>query len=406
MSPSNNPAAEVQAVGSSNSLADRIAVSIVLPCLNEAETVGRCVRTALKALAELKINGEVLVVDNGSTDRSAELARQAGARVLFEPARGYGLALRRGLEEAAGRLIVIADADDSYDLSTIGPFIEALKNGADLVMGSRRLGKIEKGAMPWLNRRLGNPLLSGLVNLMFDSKVSDVHCGMRAVTKDAFRRMHASSAGMEFASEMVVKAARSNMNIVDLPIILRQDGRTNHGPHLRPLRDGWRHLRFMLWFSPTYVFFLPALLCMLISSSALIMLYWGPIKLGKMSFDYHFMIVGSLIFILGLQLMMTGLFATVLGQVMHSSGHNPIVNSIKRNFTLERGLLTGGLLFVAGFALDFHILAGWLARGMGQLNAIRPATLASTLMIAGAQIMFSSFFLSMLLLSPAWEQHQ
>jgi glycosyltransferase involved in cell wall biosynthesis len=401
---SSGPAAKAHVTESADSRAgDRVAVSIVLPCLNEAETVGTCVQKALKALADLKIIGEVLVVDNGSTDRSAEIARQAGAQILFEPSRGYGRALRRGLEEAAGQCIVIADADDSYDLSAIGPFIDALNNGADLVMGSRRLGKIEKGAMPWLNRRLGNPVLSGLMNLMFDSKVSDVHCGMRAVTKDAFLRMNVSSEGMEFASEMVVKAARSNMHIVDLPVVLRQDGRTNHGPHLRPLRDGWRHLRFMLWFSPTYVFFLPAVLCMLLSSSVVAMLFRGPIRLGRMRFDYHFMILASLIFILGLQLLITGLFATVFGQVMHPSPRNPVLQSIKRHFSLERGLLAGGLLFFGGFALDFHILTGWLACGMGQLNAIRPATLASTLMIAGAQIMFSSFFLSMLLLRPASE---
>jgi glycosyltransferase involved in cell wall biosynthesis len=400
---SSGPVAQVHAPDPGSTA--RVTVSIVLPCLNEAETVGTCVKKALKALTELEIDGEVLVVDNGSTDDSAELARQAGAQVVFEPSRGYGHALRRGLEEAAGEYLVIADSDDSYDLSAIGPFIEALNNGADLVMGSRRLGKIEKGAMPWLNRRLGNPVLSGLVNLMFDSKVSDVHCGMRAVTKDAFRRMKVSSSGMEFASEMVVKAARSSMRIVDLPVVLRQDGRTSHGPHLRPLRDGWRHLRFILWFSPTYVFFLPAILCILLSSSALATLFWGPIRLGRMTFDYHFMILGSLIFILGLQLLITGFFATVFAQTMHPKQRDPVLDSIKRIFSLERGLITGALLFTAGFALDLHILAGWLARGMGQLNAIRPATLASTLMIAGAQIIFSSFFLSMLLQSDVEHLH-
>ncbi len=396
-------AAEVHACDSG--AVNRVAVSIVLPCLNEAETVGTCVKKALRALSELEIDGEVLVVDNGSTDQSAENARLAGAKVIFEPSRGYGRALRRGLDEAAGKFIVIADADDSYDLSAVGPFIEALDNGADLAMGSRRLGKIERGAMPWLNRHLGNPVLSRLVNLMFDNKVSDVHCGMRAVTKDAFHRMGVSSVGMEFASEMVVKAARSNMRIVDLPVVLRQDGRTNHGPHLRPLRDGWRHLRFMLWFSPRFVFFLPAIVCILLSSSALAMLSRGPIRLGRMRFDYHFMILGSLIFILGLQLLMTGLFATVFAQTMHPKTHNPALDSIRRNFSLERGLLAGGLVFFAGFSVDFYILIEWLKHGMGQLNAIRPTTLASTLMIAGAQIIFSSFFLSMLLLRPDLEQH-
>jgi hypothetical protein len=265
------------------------------------------------------------------------------------------------------------------------------------------MGTIEKGAMPWLNRHVGNPFLSGMLNLMFSSKVSDVHCGMRAVTKDAFRRMNVSSSGMEFASEMVVKAALADMRIIDVPITLRPDGRTNHGPHLRPLRDGWRHLRFMLLLSPTYLFLLPAAICMTLGIGSLAILAFGPVRIGPMNFDYHYMILGSLLFILGFQLLVTGLCAKTVSHAVHISTADPLIDQLKRSFTLERGIVAGALLFVAGFGVDLWVLIGWLDRGMGQLNAIRPATLASTLMIVGAQTMFSSFFLSMLLQMPKEE---
>jgi len=372
-------------------------VSIVLPCLNEAETVGRCVRQALGALQRMDTAGEVLVVDNGSTDGSAEIARRAGARVIFERNRGYGNALRRGVEESRGKFIIIADADDSYDLSDLQRFLDGLRGGADLVMGSRLRGKIEHGAMPWLNRRIGNPLLSGILNLLFRSDVSDAHCGMRALSKDAFKRMRVSSSGMEFASEMVVKAALAKMRILDIPVTLRRDGRSSHGPHLRPFRDGWRHLRFMLLLSPTYLFLIPAMLCILPGFVALVALGFGPIRLGGLRFDYHFMILGSLLTILGFQLLMTGLFAKAYCHAARLCPDSPILEAVKRCFSLERGLIVGSILFFGGFAVDLHVLTGWLAAGMGRLNAVRPATLASTLMIIGAQTIFSSFFLSMLL---------
>jgi glycosyltransferase involved in cell wall biosynthesis len=377
-------------------------VSVVLPCLNEAETVGTCVRKALEGLKRLSVDGEVLVVDNGSEDGSAELARRAGARVVFERRRGYGQALRRGIEEAHGELIVIADADDSYDVSDLRHFIEGLRAGADLVMGSRVLGKIEIGAMPWLNRRIGNPLLSGILNLFFQSQVSDAHCGMRAFSKDAYARMKVNSSGMEFASEMVIKAVLAKMRILDVPVTLKRDGRSSHGPHLRPFRDGWRHLRFMLLLSPTYLFMVPGLLFMLIGSLALVALDWGPIKIGRLSFDYHYMLLGSLLSILGFQIVVTGLFAKAYCYARGLLSSDSILAALKRHFSLERGLVAGLILFLTGFLLDGQVLARWLEGGMGALNAIRPVTLASTLMIIGAQTIFSSFFLSMLMLP--WEE--
>jgi glycosyltransferase involved in cell wall biosynthesis len=375
-------------------------LSIVLPCLNEAETVGVCVSQALETLSRLRISGEVLVVDNGSDDGSGEIARRAGARVIKETERGYGTALRRGIEEARGRFIIMADADASYDLSDLERFVDKLRAGDDLVMGSRLQGRIEPGAMPWLHR-IGNPVLSRVLKLFFRGRVSDPHCGMRGFTKDAFYRMRLSSTGMEFASEMVIKAVLAGMRISNLPITLRPDGRVSHGPHLRSFRDGWRHLRYMLLLSPTYLFVLPGAICMLLGLLPLIFLGRGPAALADVRFDYHYMILGSLMTILGFQAVMTGLFAKAYCHAARLYAPDRILETFRRHFSLERGLILGTALLLAGFIIDARILIGWLRSGMGGLNAIRPATRASTLMIIGAQINFSSFFMSLLGMFPS-----
>jgi hypothetical protein len=370
-------------------------VSVILPCLNEAETVGTCVAKARDTLARLQMAGEVIVIDNGSTDGSPEIAARSGARVLHEPRRGYGSALMRGADEARAPYVIMADADDSYDLTDLERFVAALRAGADLVMGSRRRGTIEPGAMPWLHRWIGNPLLSGLLNVLFRAGISDAHCGMRAFTKDAYRRMQLQTTGMEFASEMVIKASLAGMRIVEIPITLHPAGRTRP-PHLRSFRDGWRHLRFMLLLSPTYLFLLPGGLCMLLGLVPLVALGRGPVVIAGWPFDVHYMVLGSMLTILGFQIVTTGLFAKAYSHAVRLYVPDRTLTILARYFNLERGLVLGALLFAAGFIIDLSILLDWLRRGMGTLDAVRPAIQASTLMVVGAQTAFSSFFLSMI----------
>ena len=372
-------------------------VSVILPCLNEALTVGVCVAKAMDTFRALGLHGEVVVVDNGSTDGSREIAAEAGARVVQEERRGYGSALMRGAEEARSPFIIMADADDSYDLTDLERFVAGLRAGNDVVMGSRRRGKILPGAMPWHHRWIGNPLLSGLLNVLFRAGISDAHCGMRAFTKDAYRRMHLQTTGMEFASEMVIKAALGKMRIAEIPITLRPDGR-DRPPHLRSFRDGWRHLRFMLLFSPTHLFLVPGAVCMIVGLVPLLALANGPKTILGLNFDVHYMVLGSLLTILGFQVMTTGVFAKAYSHSARLYAPDRTLTLIGRYFNLERGLVIGVVLFVLGFAIDASILLDWLRRGMGQLDAVRPAIQASTLMIVGAQTVFSSFFLSMLAL--------
>jgi hypothetical protein len=371
-------------------------VSVILPCLNEAETMETCVTKAVSTLARLGLRGEVVVVDNGSTDGSQAIAARCGARVVQESRRGYGgSALMRGAEEA-GAPFIMADADDSYDLTDLERFVDGLRAGNDVVMGSRINGTIEPGAMPWHHRYIGNPILTGLLNLLFRANVSDAHCGMRAFTKHAYRRMHLQTTGMEFASEMIIKAALADLRIAEIPITLHRDGRSRP-PHLRSFRDGWRHLRFMLLFSPTHLFVLPGLLCMAVGLVPLIALGGGPRRILGINFDVHYMVLGSLLTMLGYQIVTIGLFAKAYSHAARLYAQDRTLRGLMRYFSLERGLVGGGILFLAGFFIDCAaILLRWLASGRETLDAVRPALQASTLMIIGAQTVFSSFFLSML----------
>ncbi len=367
-------------------------LSVVMPCLNEAETVAICARKAREAMARLGIRGEVLVADNGSTDGSQKLAEAEGARVVPVPVKGYGAALQAGCEAAAGRYLIMGDSDDSYDFSNLGPFLERLRTGDDLVMGSRFRGGIRPGAMPWHHRWIGNPVLTGILNLLFRAGISDAHCGMRGFSKDAFRRMSLKTTGMEFASEMIIKAAKLHMRISEIPIVLHVAGRTRP-PHLRSFRDGWRHLRFMLIYSPAYLYSLPGWIAFLTGSALMLWLAPGARYIGGVMLDYHLLTAAGALMILGMQVLLIGRFAKVYAVV------EGFETDDGQRFNLERGLMIGLAVFLAGLLVDGWLLVHYLRHGFTYPNAIRPALLGATLMILGAQGVAGSFFLGMMQLN-------
>lgn len=368
-------------------------VSVVIPCLNEQETIRTVIDKALLAFKQQKITGEVLVVDNGSTDDSARIAKNAGARVVVQPERGYGAAYLKGFDEAKGKYIVMADADDTYDMLDTPKFLEKLKQGNDFVIGSRFKGGIMPGSMPWLHRYIGNPILSFILNRFFKLNISDTHCGMRAMTKEALAKMKLQTTGMEFASEMIIKASKARLKIAEIPIkYYPRKGESK----LRSFYDGWRHLRFMLMYSPTHLFMIPGGALLAFGLMALIALSFGDIRLGARSFGEHYMIVASAMAVLGFQIISIGIFAKQYSVSEHFEEQDTTINFLARWFNLERGLMLGLLFSVLALGLFVHILAKWIASGFGALEEIRSGILAMTLSIIGMQIIFSSFFLSML----------
>jgi len=373
-------------------------VSVVMPCLNESETIGTCIDQAKETLQKYNIDGEIVVADNGSTDDSVKIAESKGARVVYESARGYGNAYRTGIAAARGQYVIIGDSDESYDFREINRFLEKLKEGYDVVMGTRMKGKIEKNAMPWLHRYIGNPLLTGILNLFFNSGISDAHCGLRAFTKDAFHKMELKTSGMEFASEIVIKSALTNLKMTEIPITLHKDGRSR-APHLRSFRDGWRHLRFMLMHSPTHLYLWPGFALFFFGMLALVLLLPGPLYIAGRMIDIHIMVLGDLCAILGLQIISIGVFARVYALVHGFIPHDKPLQKAFKYFNLERGILAGAVIFLTGFVIDLYILIKWILNNFGALDQVRLALFASTLIILGVQIIFSSFFLSMIGLS-------
>jgi glycosyltransferase involved in cell wall biosynthesis len=365
-------------------------VSVVIPCLNEAGSIERCVRMAQEALDELDFKGEVIVADNGSEDGSAELAKRAGALVVFEQRRGYGSAYMAGFAAAAGDYIVMADADLTYDFGDIPRFVEALDGGADLVMGNRMKG-IQPGAMPWLHRYVGNPALSGLLNLFFRTGVRDAHCGMRAVRRSALPQLDLRTTGMEFASEMVVRAGKERMAISEIPIHYHaREGDSK----LSSFRDGWRHLRFLLVHSPNWLFIIPgavmAFLGVLVAATVAL-----QIDVFGRAWDLHSMVAGALLMIVGTQVLALGLCAHAYGTYFMAE-RDPWFDRMRARFRLEHGLLLGGAIALAGIVIFGIIMVTWIDRGFGSLSEERLAVLAATLIIVGIQIFFSSFLLSIL----------
>jgi glycosyltransferase involved in cell wall biosynthesis len=365
-------------------------VSVVIPCLNEAQNIELCVRTAREALQTSAIEGEVLVVDNASEDNSAALAAAAGARVVHEPRRGYGSAYLAGFAAARGRYIVMADADLTYDFNEIPRFVAELDAGAELVMGDR-MENIHPGAMPWHHRYIGNPVLTGLLNLLFRTGIADAHCGMRALRRDVLDRLDLRTTGMEFASEMVIRASKEKLRIAELPIEYHPRGGVSK---LSSFRDGWRHLRFLLVHSPTYLFILPGLFMAVLGALA-VGLIGGGLDLFGRTWGIHALIGGALLMIVGTQVLALGLCAHAYGTYFMGE-RDPWFDRARARFRLEHGLALGGAFMLIGTVMGAIIVATWISHGFGSLADERLAVIAASVLIAGIQIFFSSFLLSIL----------
>jgi hypothetical protein len=365
-------------------------VSVVIPCLNEAENIERCVRTACEVLERTGIDGEVIVVDNGSEDGSAALALDAGARVVHEPRRGYGSAYLAGFAAARGGYIVMGDADLTYDFNEIPRFVAALEEGAELVMGDR-MDNIHPGAMPWLHRYVGNPVLTGLLNVLFDTGVKDAHCGMRALRREVLPRLDLRTTGMEFASEMVIRAAKAELRIAEFPIEYHPRGGESK---LASFRDGWRHLRFLLVHSPTHLFIVPGALLAGLGTLIVALVGGGLDVLGR-SWGIHALIGGALLMVVGTQVLALGLCAHAYGTYFMGE-RDPWFDRMRDRFRLEHGLLLGGAFVLVGLAAGAVIVATWISHGFGSLADEHLAVIAATFVIVGIQIFFSSFLLSIL----------
>jgi len=364
-------------------------VSVVIPCLNEAETIAECVTRARRVLDEAALDGEVLVVDNASTDGSGDLARAAGALVVEEPRRGYGSAYLAGLAAARGDYIVMVDADLTYDFNEIPQFVRELENGAQVVIGNR-MQNIKPGAMPLLSR-LGNPLLSGFLNVLHRTSVHDAHCGMRALRRDVVPILNLRTVGMEFASEMVIRATREHLDVREVPIALHPRVGTSK---LSPFRDGWRHLRVILVYNPTFLFLVPGAV-MFLAGSAITLLVFLEVPVFGRNLLVHSLIFGCLLILIGVQAIGLGLSARAFG-VYFISEQDRLFQRLRGKLRLEHGLALALLVLVAGLALIGVVIGKWAAHGFGTLREERLAILAATVIAVGAQIFFTSFLLSII----------
>lgn len=383
------------ALATESATSSSLELTILMPCLNEAETVATCVGKARGFLERTGIRGEVLVADNGSTDGSPDLAREAGARVVRVAHKGYGSALIGGIDAACGRFVIMADADDSYDFSKLDGFVDALRAGNTMVIGHRFRGGIRPGAMPLLHRYLGNPLLSFFGRLFFSSGIGDFHCGLRGVDRAAALRLGLRAPGMEFASEMIVKATLARWRIAEVPTVLSPDGRTRP-PHLRSWQDGWRHLRFLLMMSPRWLMLYPGACLIGVGVAAEAVILHGPVVIGGVGFDIHTLLYAAGAIILGVQLLLFSLLARTVGVLKNLLPMSQPLARFLRIFTVERGILLGVALGVAGLGLAVYSVESW---AHARLAALDPATMmrvaipSVTLMLAGAEIIFASFLL-------------
>ena len=373
-----------------------ILVSAVMPCLNEENTLGLCIAKIQRAFDEMGIAGEVVVADNGSTDRSVDIAESHGARVVHERRKGYGSALLAGISTARGRIVIMADADDSYDWAALGDFVRKIDEGYDLVMGNRFKGGIEPGAMPPLHRYLGNPVLSMLARVMYRIPINDFHCGMRAFTRESFDRMNVRTAGMEFATEMVICASHAGLRIAEIPTRLYPDKR-DRPPHLRSFRDGWRHLRFMLTYAPDWLYLVPGGILSLLGIVGMTMLASGPVVISKINLGIHFLALASLFTLLGANVIGFGILARLIGARRNPIASDSSIGRLLSWFSLERGLVIGGLFVAAGLIVDGWILTEWIMRGFGDMaGTVHVAFVATTAVLLGVNALFASFLFNML----------
>jgi glycosyltransferase involved in cell wall biosynthesis len=372
-----------------------------MPCLNEAETLAVCIQRAAKLLAEYKIDGEILISDNGSTDGSQEIARNFGARVVDCPIRGYGAALQYGIEQAEGDFILMGDSDDSYHFDEAWSMIQALRKGYDVCMGTRLNGTIMPGAMPLLNRYLGNPVLTGIGKLLFQTSLSDFHCGMRAFSKEKVINLNLVTTGMEWASEMVIKANLARLKMTEVPITLHKDGRTRP-PHLRRWRDGWRHLRFMLLHAPNWLFIAPGALMIIAGATGEAFLSQRSVQVGKAILDVHTLIVMAFVVILGMQILFSGIFANIYTRAVGILPWSDKFNYIIRKLTLEKLLIISIVLGGVGFTGVLSCTWNWYAQGFPPLDyqaTLRKLVPSLTLITIAVQGIFNGFMLSILFLN-------
>ncbi|MAM27713.1 MAG: dolichol-P-glucose synthetase [Flavobacteriaceae bacterium] len=373
-------------------------LSVVMPCLNEAETLAICIKKAQGFFEREQVNGEVVIADNGSTDGSQEIARNLNARVVDVAEKGYGNALIGGITAANGTYVMMGDADDSYDFSNMMPYLLKLREGYDLVMGNRFKGGIEKGAMPFLHKYLGNPVLSFIGRLFFNSKIGDFHCGLRGFSKEAFTRMELKTTGMEFASEMIVKASLKDMKIAEVPTTLSPDGRSRP-PHLNTWRDGWRHLRFLVLYSPKWLFYYPGFILFFLGLIASAILVYNPVTIGSVTFDVHTLLFTAVSLLIGFQFIvfygLTKVFTVENGLLPKSKNYDRQFQFIN----LEKGLIVGAVLIIVGVVLSILAYNYWHDLNFGDItnsNTLRIVIPAVTTMLLGVQVILFSLFFSIL----------
>jgi glycosyltransferase involved in cell wall biosynthesis len=377
---------------------DGIELSIIMPCLNEAETLEVCIHKARGFLDKTGIRGEIIIGDNGSTDGSQEIALRNNARVVPVAVRGYGAALYFASLAAHGKYIIMGDSDDSYDFTALERFVENLRRGDDLVMGNRFLGGIKPGAMPWKNRYIGNPILSSIGRLFFHCPAKDFHCGLRGFSKAAFERMDLRTTGMEFASEMVIKSTLMHLRISEVPTTLSPDGRTRP-PHLRPWRDGWRHLRFMLLYSPRWLFLFPGLILMIAGAIGVAAIWFGNVSFGRVHLGVHTMLYAAVAMVIGFQATTFSYFTKIFAIREGLLPEDPRLTRTFKYITLESGLIVGIFLILLGISGSVYALMFWSSRSFGPLNAegmLRLVIPSALMLMLGFQTVLSSFFLSVL----------